>query len=154
MSREQLESIAAELGISPEALQTAEDDWEQEQYLAEERDAFVATRRRGFRRGLAVYAAINVVLFLMAAMSGSDEALAMFLVVLLGSTVGLGAYAFHALRRGGDDFENRFSQWLIERKAREIASQTLSNPELSQWRVHSRAMQLAAKEMKRKPPRL
>lgn len=154
MSRAQLESIATELGITPEALQKAEEGWEAEQFEAEERTLYVAFRRKGFLRHLKIYAAVNLLLLVLTGMSGANDAITIFLMSLIGWGVGLAIHAGFALTTHGADFEAGLGRWRIERRARELAAQIVGNPELAQWRAHTRATQIAAEEMKRKPPRL
>lgn len=127
MSREQLESIAGELGVSPEALKKAEDDWEAEEQDKADRKAYIAMRRRGFRHGLAAFALLNLVLFVAALASGGEDGpVALFITVLLGSGIGLGIHGASALRTTGDDFDVSFARWRIERRARELATRELS----------------------------
>ncbi|HEY3415203.1 MAG TPA: 2TM domain-containing protein [Armatimonadota bacterium] len=125
MSRAQLESIATELGVSPDALQKAEADWEAEQAQAVDRAAFIATRRADFRRTFTVFAVVNVLFFLWCLAIGREQAISLAIVVMIGSTIGLALRAAFVLRTDGEDFELRFTRWRIERRARELAAQEL-----------------------------
>src|SRR5687767_5807581 len=65
MSREQLTAIAAELGIAPEALAKAEEDWHLDREDTEERTEFQRYLRDGFKSHLFAYIGVNAFLFLM-----------------------------------------------------------------------------------------
>jgi hypothetical protein len=83
-------------------------------------------RRHGFLRHLGVYFLANLLLFLMALASGKDESISLFFLSLIGWGIGLGIHASSALRTRGEEVETTFTRWRIERRAREIAVQELS----------------------------
>lgn len=126
MSRDQLESIATELGVSPDALQKAEADWEAEEIDKADRKAFISHRRRGFRRHLQIYAMVNLFLFLLALAAHENDVVALFFTSLVGWGIGLSIHAAFALRTGGEDFEMRFTRWRIQRRAHELAAEELA----------------------------
>lgn len=136
MSREQLESIAAEIGISPEALARAEDEWREEQSALSLRREFDAERRGEFRRRLMSYLAVNGFLFLVNVFT------ARFPWVIF-SVLGWGlAIFFDAVRtfQNGPETDRAFQQWLEERERaalpRPSGVETYAAPERRRSRRH------------------
>jgi hypothetical protein len=124
MSHDQLEQIAAEIGVTPESLRKAEEDWEAEELDKSDRRAYIAARRRGFLKHFMVYVSANLFLFLLAVSSHGDL-VALFFASVMGWGIGLGVHGAFALQTHGEDFETRFTRWRIRRRAHQLAEQEL-----------------------------
>lgn len=61
-SREQLAEMASELGISPEMLQNAEQEWQAQQTKDKQRQTFHRFRRQAFKAHLISFLAVNAFL--------------------------------------------------------------------------------------------
>lgn len=126
MSRDQLEKIAAEIGVTPESLRKAEEDWEAEELDRVDRKAYVASRRRGFVKHAAVFLIVNLFLFFLAdASHGEPGFVEIFFSSIIGWGTGLAVHGALALRTRGEDFDSRFTRWRIKRRARQLAEQEL-----------------------------
>jgi len=111
MSRQQLEAVASELGISPAALAEAEAAWEAEQQETGLRTAFDAERRSTFWPHLTAFLIVNVFLLFINLLTSPGFLWVLFPV--LGWGMGL---AFHAVEtfRSGPEVEKEYRRWLAE----------------------------------------
>jgi hypothetical protein len=112
-SRQQLTEMATELGITPEALQNAEQEWLSEQNEQRERKLFNAYRRRKFRAHLIPYVAVNTFLVLINLVTGGGTFWAIYPV--LGWGLGLFFYGWSAYQTEGEDYEAKFQIWRKQR---------------------------------------
>ena len=136
MSREQLQSIASELGIAPQALDAAEAEWREEQRAASLRAAFEAERRAAFwertPRIAGGIAFLFLVLFMVERTSGPPPvALAMMLLMFYAAikTVVRGVSIYHR----GPLQDRLFAQWLEDRERGALydtfSAETYATPE-------------------------
>jgi hypothetical protein len=112
MSRAQLESIATEMGITPDALASAEAAWRAEREQHALRASFDAERRSAFRTHLISYLAVNTFLLLLNLFVSPG-----FLwVVFPALGWGLGLF-FHAVQcyQSGPEADRAFEEWLEKR---------------------------------------
>jgi hypothetical protein len=119
-SREQLVEMAADLGISPDTLQAAEQQWLKEQEGREEREAeqaemqaFLRERRQMYKMHLALFVIINLFLFLMNIFTGGGI---WFIYPLLGWGMGITAHTLMIRQTEGTMFDGEFEQWRNNRK--------------------------------------
>lgn len=120
MAREQLESIAAELGISPTALAEAEDAWAAEREESDLRASFDAERRAAFWEHMPHFIAGNVLLFaflFVALKLGNTPVGLALLIAMLVSFLKKGLRGLGAYWRGPAR-EEEFRTW----RARRLAS--------------------------------
>lgn len=115
-SRQQLLEMASELGISPETLQQAEEEWIAQQESdqvsfqeAEQRRKFNRFRRQAFKAHLISYAAVNVFLIAINLLTSPSYFWAIF--PLLGWGLGLFFHGLEAYRTEGPGYEAAFQQW-------------------------------------------
>lgn len=114
-SRQQLVEMATELGITPEALQDAEQEWLVEQNEQRERKLFNAYRRRKFRAHLIPYVAVNTFLVLINLVTGGGP---WAIYSILGWGLGLFFHCWSAYQTEGDDYEAKFQIWRKQRYSR------------------------------------
>jgi hypothetical protein len=110
MSREQLESIATEIGVSVEALRKAEDDIARESAGDAERRAFVSSRRRPFLWHSLAFALVAALLLAFADLSDPGIHFA-FNLVFLTWAAALVVHGFRALQTRGVPFQTEFAAW-------------------------------------------
>jgi hypothetical protein len=147
MSREQLESIAKELGISQEALAVAETEWHEEQHEKSLRAAFDAERRAAFwsRVPRALAGSAFLFFFLLVFAHGAPRGavlsfpfLMVFFIIAM-KTVFRGVEAYQR----GPTLERQFHEWLEERERgalpRDLGTETYATPE-SARRMRRRIM--------------
>jgi hypothetical protein len=122
-SREHLEEMAQELGISAEQLEVAEQRWLEERATRAERVAFIAERRRDAARSLAVYAAVAVFIYLaflsrlfILPVLAMVAVIPMFFVGLV--LIVEVSQAF--FQTEGDGFDQEYEKWLSKRRKREL----------------------------------
>jgi hypothetical protein len=109
VSRDQLRQMAAELGVGPDQLERAEQQYLASQAASEEQLAFRKHRRQEFIGHLATYCAINFGLLLMDVVP--DGRLNWVLWPVLGWGIGLLAHAASFLFPGGQDHQTEFKKW-------------------------------------------
>lgn len=125
MSREQLESVAAEIGVSPEALRKAEDEWIAERADKADRIAFAAGRRLGFYKHFAAYALVTLMVAIVSAGDHDSDGIVPAMVLALMWGIGIVFHALSAFSTHGGDYDSKYTQWRIERRAHEIAAREL-----------------------------
>lgn len=108
-TREQLLEIAAELEISPENLQAAEQEWLNRQGEIEKRQAFNAYRWGRLKKSFAKYAIVNSFLILLNLVGACHLTWSLYILLLWG--LGLGLKLWNNLQTDGEEYERAFSQW-------------------------------------------
>lgn len=108
-SYEVLMEIAAELDISPENLQLAENDWVSKQGEIQHRLAFNAHRQRRFKKRVGNYAIVNTFLLSMDLLTGGGVNWSLYIVLFWGMLVGLDGW--NTRQTKGEDYEAAFQRW-------------------------------------------
>jgi hypothetical protein len=108
-SRQQLEEMATELGIAPEALQAAEQEWLRQRGEESDRRKFDAYRRRAFKAHLIPYLAVNTFLILLNLVTTPGNFWAIY--PLLGWGLGLFFQGWRTFQTEGETYEQDFQQW-------------------------------------------
>jgi hypothetical protein len=116
-SREQLISMADELGIPRDSLVAAEQKWLREHEEDAELQAFEAHRRQAFRSHLAIYTLVNSFLFILNLITSPGQF--WFIFPLLGWGLGLAIHAWAVQQREGDSYGQEFLQWRAQRGTRD-----------------------------------
>ena len=116
-TREQLLEIAAELEISPNNLQLAEQEWLNKQGEIEKRQAFNAYRWGRFKKSLGKYAIANSFLMLLNIVSAGYLSWSLYILLLWG--LGLGLSAWNTFQSDGEEYERAFKQWHLKHQLRE-----------------------------------
>lgn len=88
-SREQLLEIAAELNISPECLQAAEQEWLLQQGELQKRQAFNIYRRRRLQKRIGNYIIVNSFLLMLNFFSAGGLSWSLYVVLFWGLKLGL-----------------------------------------------------------------
>ncbi|WP_421654797.1 2TM domain-containing protein [Leptothermofonsia sp. ETS-13] len=108
-SREQLVEMATELGISPETLQAAEQDWLANRDQEKERQAFNTYLRKSFKAHLIPYLAVNTFLILINLTTSPGYLWAVY--PILGWGLGLFFHGWGAYHTEGPAYEKMFQKW-------------------------------------------
>lgn len=108
-SREQLVEIAAELEISPECLQVAEQEWLAQQADSQKRQEFSRYRRRKLHRRVGNYIIINTSFVLLSLLSGGSFAWLLYISLLWGLFLGLNVW--NNYQSQGEEYERAFQAW-------------------------------------------
>lgn len=114
LSRQQLLEIAEELGISPETLTAAEQEWIQHQQETTDKALFNQERRRRFRQDLAKFGIINTLLIGMNLATTHQLGWSLYVVFIWGIAIALSAW--RTFQVDGDDYERAFQRWQIKRQ--------------------------------------
>ena len=109
VSREQLAEMATELGISPENLAFAEQEWLAQRQEEQERQAYNTVRRRRFRSHLVPFLAVNTFLSLINTLTGVNHFWAVY--PLLGWGLGLFFHGWNAYKTEGEGYDRQFQRW-------------------------------------------
>lgn len=121
MSREQLESIALEIGVSAEGLLKAESDLARETSVKTERRAFIAGRRKKFLWHSLVFAAAAALLVPVYETTFDPGIQAVIVAGLVAWGAGVAIHGFRALQTRGIELEGEFAAW---RQRRAVLSMT------------------------------
>ncbi|MFS8899777.1 2TM domain-containing protein [Synechococcus sp. B60.1] len=113
-TRAQLQEMAAELGISPQELDLAEQEWKAWQELNNQHREFQRYRRRQFYQLLGRYAIVNSFLLGLDWLSGGGLSWSLFILMGWGLTVSLKGW--NAYQTEGERYEREFRQWQKKRK--------------------------------------
>ncbi len=108
-SQEQLVEMAAELGISPQKLELAKQQWFKQKHDQEARRAFVSHRLEKFRKHLFSYLVVNIFLVIIDLIT--DGSLDWSYWPALGWGIGLVFDARKTYQLSGSEYEKEFRQW-------------------------------------------
>lgn len=112
LSRSQLLEIASELGISPDCIEAAEHDWQQQQLVSQRHQAFDADRRQQLYHKLGKYSIINIFLISLDWLTGGTVSWSLYILLISGLLTSLDAWKVYQLK--GQAYEQAFQSW--ERK--------------------------------------
>lgn len=130
-SRAQLLEMAAELGISNDALQVAERQWlhrqeSSQQHESKEADmkAFLRERRQGYKEHLGIFLIVHIFLILLNILTGGAL---WFLYSLVGWGMALALHTFVTLNENRPErIESEFEEWRTQRLERQSPTQLMS----------------------------
>lgn len=125
MSREQLESVAAELGVTPDALRQAEADWHAERSDKDDRLAYASTKRLTFYKHFAAYVLFTAMIALVSSSDGGADGFIPTAVIALLWGIGIVCHALSAFNTTSAHFDSGYAQWRIERRAHELAAREI-----------------------------
>jgi 2TM domain len=108
-SREQLLEIAAELGISAQLLQSAEQEWLQQQGWQHKRQDFDRYRQHQLRKSGIKYLIVNSFLLILNGLTGFGFPWAVYVLIFWG--MGLSLHVWNVFGSKGEDYEQAFQQW-------------------------------------------
>ncbi|NJL37248.1 MAG: 2TM domain-containing protein [Leptolyngbyaceae cyanobacterium RM2_2_4] len=124
ISKPQLLEIAAELGISLEEFQSAEQEWLMQQGEAREQQAFVAYRQSRLRKNAARYGIVNTFLVLLDLLTGSPLDWSLYIALIWGLFIALNAWKTY--QTDGEEYEKAFQRWQLRQQVGR-SLKTLSN---------------------------
>lgn len=108
-SREQLLEIAAELEISPECLQFAEQEWLVQQSDNQERRQFNLVRRKRLQKRFGNYGLVNIFFVLLDLVSGGGITWSLYILLFLSFLLGLDVWNKSQIQ--GEEYEKAFQTW-------------------------------------------
>ncbi len=108
-SREQLVEIAAELGISTETLQEAEQEWLNHQGERHKRSEFNLYRRSQLRKRSGRFLIVNTFLVGLNLVSAGQLSWSLYILLFWG--LGLGLNAWNTYQLQGEEYERAFQKW-------------------------------------------
>lgn len=117
MTREQMQAIAAEVGVSPDALDRAEAEWRQEMSARSLRGLFDAERRAEFRKHALSYAVLS--LFLLGINLFATPHFFWVVFPILAFALGLFYDCLESFQTG-PDADRAYERWLEKRERHEI----------------------------------
>ncbi len=120
LSREQVGEIAAELGVSHEDLQAAEQEWQTAKIRNQEQQAFDTYARHQFRDALGVYAIVN--LFLVGINFTTSHHLSWAVYPLLGWGLAIALKAWATFQTNSAAYQKQFEQWRRKQKQQELVN--------------------------------
>ncbi len=108
----QIEEIAAELGIERDALVLAEQDWRNQQLVAQKRQAFDSHRRKKLQKKAAKYLIVNIFLVSLNLLSAGTLSWSLYILLIWGLGLALATWKTYQLE--GEEYEQAYYRW--ERK--------------------------------------
>jgi len=108
-SRQQLLEIAAELEISPECLQLAEQEWLTQQSDSQERQKFNLDRRKRLQKRFGNYGLVNIFFILLDLVSGGGLSWSLYILLSLSFLLGLDVWNKSQIQ--GEEYEKAFQNW-------------------------------------------
>lgn len=116
-SREQLLEIAAELDISPECLQLAEQDWQIKQGEIVKRQDFNIYRRKKLQKNAGNYVIVNSFLVLLNLINTGSLSWSLYVLLFWG--LGLGLKAWNTYNTDNEEYEKAFQLWSRNQQLRQ-----------------------------------
>lgn len=129
-SREQLLEIAAELEISPECLQLAEQEWTAQQSDIQKRQDFNKFRRRKLQKRVGNYVIANSFLVLLNLVGTGGLSWSLYIMLFWGLVLGLDTW--NTYQTQGEEYERAFQNWHRQHQIRQTFN-TLLNRWLKAW---------------------
>ncbi|ASC69182.1 hypothetical protein XM38_001080 [Halomicronema hongdechloris C2206] len=117
LTRTQLLEIASELGIAPETLAAAEQEWEQRKSEFEELKLFEEHRRQRFQSHLVRYVIVNLFLLALNFLTTGGFSFALFVILAWG--LGLSLHAWHTYQPNKHRYYDEFEKWRRRRQLRQ-----------------------------------
>lgn len=114
LTRQQLEEMAVELGISPQDLQAAEQEWQVRKLELTEKNIFNQERRQKLRQDLVKYTIVNCFLILLNLVTTQGIAFALTIALLWG--LGLSLQAWKTYQTEGESYEKAFAKWRLKKQ--------------------------------------
>jgi len=108
-SREQLWEIAAELDISPENLQLAEQEWLSRRGELQQRQEFNLYRRRMFQKTFGTYLIVNTFLLLLNFLTSGTISWSLYILLVWG--LGLCLNVWNLYQETSEEYEQAFGKW-------------------------------------------
>lgn len=116
-TRDQLLEIAAELEISPQSVQLAEQEWQALQTDIQKRQDFNKFRRRRLQKRLGRYGIANSFLVLLNLVSSGELSWSLYILLFWGLFLGLDVWNnFHSQ---GEEYEIAFQKWYRQRQIKQ-----------------------------------
>lgn len=109
LSKQQLTEIAADLGISPDSLAIAEQQWLQGQILQQQRQEFERYRQGQFKQKLIKYLIVNSFLAAIDYLMSPSLSWSLYVMLLWGLNLSLNAWK--TFQSEGPEFEQAFERW-------------------------------------------
>lgn len=123
-SRGQLLEIAAELGISPQALQEAEQEWLLQQQQRQKHSQFNFYRRSQLKKHFGRFVIINSFFMGLNVLTAGQLSWALYILLFWGAGLGLNAWNTYQLQ--GQEYERAFQKWHRRQQLSQMASSLYS----------------------------
>lgn len=117
LSREQLWEIAAELEITTESIQAAEQDWLNRKFVDQKRLSFDKYRREQFKQKVVRYLIANSFLVLLNLITAHALSWSLYIVILWGLGLALGAWK--TFESQGEAYEQAFQRWQFKNEMKQ-----------------------------------
>lgn len=114
LSRSQLVEIAEDMGISPENLQAAEQEWLSHQGDFQQRKVFDSYRRRNFQQNLIQYGIVNSFLLLLNLAASHELSWALYIAIAWG--LGVALQAWKTFQPDAEEYEQAFQRWRVKKQ--------------------------------------
>ncbi|NEP60122.1 MAG: 2TM domain-containing protein [Symploca sp. SIO2G7] len=120
LSREQLVEIATELGISPENILQAEQEWIVQQEEQQKRQEFNLYRSIQLKKNFGKFIIINAFLVAINLLSAGQLSWALYILLLWGMNLGVKLWNNYQLQ--GEEYEQAFYKWYRKQQIAEVAN--------------------------------
>ncbi|NES24126.1 MAG: 2TM domain-containing protein [Symploca sp. SIO3E6] len=120
LSREQLVEIATELGISPENILQAEQEWIVQQEEQQKRRKFNLYRTLKLKKSFGKFVIINAFLIVINLLSAGQLSWSLYILLFWGMSLGVKVWNNYQLQ--GEEYEQAFSKWYRKQQITEAAN--------------------------------
>ncbi|MGD1698856.1 2TM domain-containing protein [Dapis sp. BLCC M229] len=114
LTKAQVLEIAQEMGISPEELAAAEQEWLAQRGESQEKQIFNQVRREKLKQSAIKYGIVNSFLMLLNLVTAHTLSWSLPILLLWGLWLALDAWKTFQLE--GEDYENAFQRWRLKKK--------------------------------------
>lgn len=128
-SRDQLMEIAAELGISPQRLQEAEQEWLLQHQEQQKRREFDIHRRRHLQKKVGKYVIVNTFLVALNLISAGQLSWSLYILLFWG--LGLGLKTWNTYQLQGQEYEQAFHKWYRQQQISQFTQSIFTR--LNNW---------------------
>lgn len=117
LSRSQLWEIAAELEISPDYLEAAEEEWLNKKKVTIKKQEFNLYRREQLRQSVAKYIIVNVFLIIINLLSAGTLSWSWYILLIWGSAISLKTWK--TFQEKGESYEQEFEKWYLRQEMKQ-----------------------------------
>ncbi|NEQ39032.1 MAG: Pr2TM family membrane protein [Okeania sp. SIO3I5] len=114
LTKAQVLEIAEEMGISPEELAAAEQEWLAQKGESQEKQVFNQVRREKLKQSAIKYGIVNSFLVLLNLVTAHTLSWSLPILLLWGLWLALDAWKTFQVE--GEDYENAFQRWRLKKK--------------------------------------
>jgi isopenicillin N synthase-like dioxygenase len=120
LSREQLQEIAAELGVNENEFQLAEQEWRKTRLIEQEKQIFALDRRRKFNDSMLKFSLVNATLISLNLLTAHQVTWSVYPLVIWGMVMGLKSW--ETFQTQSESYNRAFLKWQQKQKRNQLTN--------------------------------